>query len=144
MKTVEDNSVITVSVFGWQIIWCLAVFIDVLVSLCFCSTGCHVTQIMLIRVILQPCVYFTALSFCHPQNIFKESCQRNKIKYWVSIIVCWFLCHCGMLLWRAGNSTIHVPDLVLCSLCTLLLLWVLLHVTRLYFYFCYLWCSLCK
>ena len=76
----EDNSVITVSVFAWQIIWCLAVFIDVLVSVCFCSTGCHVTQIMLIRVILQPCVYFTTLSFCHQQNIFKESCQGNKIK----------------------------------------------------------------
>ena len=23
-------------------------------------------------------------------------------------VVCWFLCHCGVLLSRAGNSTIHV------------------------------------
>ena len=74
----EDNSVITVSVFAWQIICCLAVFIDVLVSLCFCSTGYHVTQIMLIRVILQPCVYFTALLFYHPQNTLKRVVREIK------------------------------------------------------------------
>ena len=72
------------------------------ISLCLYN-GCHVTQIILIRVILQPCVYFTALSFCHPQNIFKESCQRNKIRYlkYMVSIICWFLCQCGLLLCRA-------------------------------------------